>query len=285
MRSIRGFAQSMVSRAHTLKTKLFPPPPQLEPVERVVVTARAERTRREAQQYFATPERKGLLECVVSSISTGADLTDYYVLHHYIVTRRPRRILELGSGVTSVIMAHALREVAEADPSRPPGHLETMEDLPAFHADAQRLCSPALRPFVTYSLSGLHMERKGQLWMFCYVSLPPGPFDLVFVDGPLAKRDGKTGVNGDVLRLMELAPDAALDVVIDNRLPTCIGLAPYFPERLLVFDQALRIGCMRGMSGRALRAQPARSRPLPDVDVFEHLGIKRWDNGAPTLGA
>ena len=141
--------------------------------------------RRTAEAYFrADPERAALLPILAQSNSTGAGWTDYHLLHRYIVVRRPRRILEFGSGRTTVVMAHALATVNREDPGCPPGHLYSMEDILRFHEDAKAIMPPQLSRYTTLIHSPKRESTwRDEIWGFGYSTLPPGPFDFVFVDG------------------------------------------------------------------------------------------------------
>lgn len=87
------------------------------------IRARADRAQEAAARYFGVPHRRRLLSHLASGLSTGASLTDYYVLDRYIRVHRPLRVLELGSGLTSVIMAHVLQGAAAEQPDGLAGHL------------------------------------------------------------------------------------------------------------------------------------------------------------------
>lgn len=225
-----------------------------------------------AAAYFQEPGRVGLLASVGRSISTGAEMSDYWMLHSYITTRRPRRVLECGSGVTSVIIAHALCEVATRCPASPPGHLWTMESIPEYYEDARALCPEELRAFVTYHLSP-QVERcwRGRAWVSCYERLPESEFDFVWVDGPDLKTPYGKAPNGDILFLADRIGGKRFDVLVDKRKMACEIYARFWGPELFGFDYALRIGVGRGLSGTALARFPRLPRKIEDRVAFDHM--------------
>jgi hypothetical protein len=230
---------------------------------------------RESRLFFAHPSRAELMAAVGSSISTGAAWFDYFFLYRYVLARRPRRILELGSGVTSAIMAHALREVARMHPEAEPGHLHTLESLPEYFEDAKRICPAELRPHVTHHLSPQQLVAwRGRTWINCYEVLPEGPFDLVFVDGPdHPDMRGRGVVNGDALRALEAHPTASPDLVIDGRIHVMHAYARFLPPGALVQDRALDLSFVARASAGMLRQAPSFYRWIRDADIFAALGV------------
>ena len=44
------------------------------------------------------------------SVSTGCDYVDYLALYNHVRKHKPQYVLELGTGVSTVVLAYALRE-------------------------------------------------------------------------------------------------------------------------------------------------------------------------------
>lgn len=213
-----------------------------------------------------------MLEALGRSISTGASVVDYHLLHRYVLARRPRRILELGSGVTTVIMADALREASRSAPDLAPGHIHTLEDVPKYFEDARALCPEGLRPYVSYHLSPVAIRSFRDLCRTaCYEKLPEGPFDLIFVDGPnIADR---CLVDGDLLFAMAAQTDVPADVILDGRKHTAELFLRFFPGSRCGYDPAMNLLVMRGVAGRDIRERPSGPRRPRLCDSFEFLGV------------
>ena len=239
-----------------------------------MVAGRSKHYRTAAEHYFQQPELARLLAQTQSSISTGADLTDYFILHRYIMVRRPRRILELGSGVTTIIMADALMRIASQNSGEPSGHLETMESIPKYYENARSLCLPHLRTFVSYNFSPQkETQWRGELWTVGYENLPRGEFDFVFVDGPDLMTPRGNAVDGDLLALAERTPAMSFNVMIDGRLGTRDAYARYFKSGKICFDPAANLGAAVALTGQDLRKTPAWWATLRECNIFRLFGL------------
>jgi predicted O-methyltransferase YrrM len=248
----------------TYRRVVFHRTPALHPIRKRRIAA----ARLAAETYFREdPGRAALLAAAGRSISTGAERTDYHLLHRYVVTRRPRRVLEFGSGVTTLVMAHALAENHRN--AGIVGHLYSLEAIPKFHENVKAILPGALRSYVTPICSPRREGTwRGEIWGFGYSELPPGPFDLVFVDGPTEYRDdealrrGIKGVCLDLLDLLERDADVRLDVVVDQKFNSLEAYESVLPRGTVRYDPVMDVGVMAGLSSRLLTARrpPARNR-------------------------
>ena len=254
---------------------LFERTPALHPIRKRRIAA----ARRAAEAYFRDdPGRAAVLAAARRSISTGAELTDYYLLHRYIVMRRPRRVLEFGSGVTTLVMAHALAVSHRG--AGVAGHLYSLEAIPRFHENVKEILPDALRAYVTLICSPRREGIwRGEIWGFGYSELPPGTFDLVFVDGPTEYRDdeavrcGIKGVCLDLLDLLERDADGRLDVVVDQKFNSLEAYETVLPRGTVRYDPVMDVGVLAGVHGRLLtaRRRPARNRY---GDAWRMLGLR-----------
>lgn len=216
--------------------------------------------RRAAEAYFRSdPELLKLLSIIEHSNSTGAGLTDYHLLHRYVMTHRPNRILEFGSGKTTVIMAHALAMVNRGSPGCVAGCLYSLEDIARFHENTKSIMPPDLRPYVTL----IHSPKResywrDEIWGFGYSELPPGPFDFVFVDGPTEYRDDEAmrqGVKGaclDLLYLLQRDSGNRIDVVVDQKFSSLDAYQSVLPSGTVCYDPVMDVGVMSGINGQML---------------------------------
>ncbi|MEK9643944.1 MAG: hypothetical protein VW547_00230 [Alphaproteobacteria bacterium] len=165
------------------------------------------------------PLWKTLNEYLAKTTSTGGEYSDYLALYSHVRKHRPREILECGTGVSTVILAHALME-NERD-GGPCGRITSMEDLEQWYVIAQQLLPEHLAPYVDLVLSpriedGWYMFRGVR-----YETVPDRRYDFVFVDGPDfdAPSDGMLTFDFDLIRVVEKA-DQPVHAIIDDRLST-----------------------------------------------------------------
>jgi hypothetical protein len=209
--------------------------------------ARRRRAAREAAERYFAPRGVPMPD----SLSTGADLTDYALLHRYVLSRKPRRVLELGSGVTTAILADALAETG--------GHLVTYEAIPMYRDDMLAKLPERLKPVVTSILAERDLGYVAATSGVRYAGeIAGGPFDMIFVDGPDAHWGDVKYPCLDALYALQRWPDHPADVITDFRNDTAEFYQSLLPPGRMRFDYVLRVGF-----GRALRGSELARRPTP----------------------
>jgi predicted O-methyltransferase YrrM len=134
------------------------------------------------------------------------------LLHQLVRDERPRQVLECGSGVSTLVLAYALRDIDGASLvtlEHDSQHLANTRDWLRRHGLSD-LVELRLAPLVPVETS-----TPGECW-YDPQRLPSGPIDLMFVDGPPSNRG--TADRAPALQLVadRLAPDAT--IVIDDYL-------------------------------------------------------------------
>lgn len=221
-----------------------------------------------ARHYFEHPLRSRVAESLAKSQSSGASWSDFHVLHQYVMVKKPERVLELGSGVTSVVLASAFAELhAKGEKS---GHVDSFEHLAEYHEDVKKVTPEDLKQFVTFYLSPMVSERWRELVPTVrYESLPKQKYQMAFIDGPPA---GEV-CTGDPLILASTAEEP-VDFIIDRRKATCLTLARWFPEGTVCFDYARDLG-LATVCRKTMLEQPRNWASLPNRDALDFFGIRQ----------
>ena len=113
--------------------------------------------------------------------SASPDLLLY--LYHLVLKERPRRILECGSGASTVVLAYALKAVGQ-------GQLTSLDHLEHYCAATRaQLCDHGMDSWANVEHAPLApAEIEGQPWLWYNLdAVPEGPIDLVVIDGPPAQ--------------------------------------------------------------------------------------------------
>jgi hypothetical protein len=165
--------------------------------------------------------------------SVGLTLPEFYFLYTLVLRQRPRYILELGSGISSIVLGFAaLRLTDEGSPCT----VHTYEESAEFASDLASFIPDKIRHHVVFHVESPIVRELSDSW--ASVSFPnkePLPYDLVVVDGP--QYEDKICVNtslrkafdGDALDVLEWQPEP-FGVVVDGRKQTVKAfeeLAPY----------------------------------------------------------
>jgi hypothetical protein len=100
-----------------------------------------------------------------------------WTLYRNIRSRCPQRVMELGTGCSTVVIAEALRRNGM-------GHLVTVDANERWLGETEKSLSPALRRHVTLHHSPIVVDAIEGEACHRYVDLPDQPLDFLYVDGP-----------------------------------------------------------------------------------------------------
>ncbi len=173
--------------------------------------------------------------------STGCQYVDYDVLYRRIRETKPREVLECGTGVSTLVVAQALRENALRDGIR--GRVTSMEDMEHWFEMATRLFPDELRDYAEIRLSSKIEDGYTVFRGVRYAEIPDRRYELVFVDGPgtLAPSDGTRSFDFDFLHVVRHAEHPVFGIV-DGRLTTCYVLQKVFGRKKFRFDVYQNLG-------------------------------------------
>lgn len=157
-----------------------------------------------------------------TNFATGAGSyaeLDLYVLYKIIISLKPQKVLELGSGKSTIAMTHFLNSLNypydfySMDEYEKWGNLTKryLEDVPNNH-----------------NTKVIISERKQSKFQFfngtCYTRVPDDNFNFIFVDGP----DPEGGINTDVCEILSRQEERC-NVLVDGRYRTVLAIEAAFP--------------------------------------------------------
>jgi len=204
---------------------------------------------------------------------TGASYSDYLTLYEQVRARRPREILECGTGITTVVLAYALLENAAED-GTVPGRVTSMEDDRAWYDVA---CA-RLPDEVADVVDMVHSPKKDGFYKCFrgvqYEGVPDRPYDFVFSDGP----DRHSPVNGDKLFNLDLIhvvvrSKTPVFGVVDNHYLTFYILQKVFGVALARYSVSHKLMFVGPVTRDDVRFLKKESF-LPDLRIFGTTELK-----------
>ncbi len=147
------------------------------------------------------------------------DYADLLFLYETVLERRPRTILEFGSGCSTLAMALALRDLRES--GAPAGRLISIDSDERWAASTERALPPSLRGFCRVLHRPAAPERYNGTPVLRHADLPEVEPDLVYLDGPPLEPGRQVAV--DVLDLEDRFPPGFL-LIVDGRWVNCMFL-------------------------------------------------------------
>lgn len=209
---------------------------KLETVLRKLSQVRSLRTlQRDTELWLA-------LQCYLKRTdSTGCGYIDYACLYETIRHSKPVEILECGTGVSTLIIAHALRENERE--SGIAGHVTSMEEHVEWLEMSKQLMPPQYSKYVSFELSHTIEDRYSLFRGVRYADIPNKAYDFVFVDGPKYQSplDGGATFDFDFIHVLRNARKP-VSCLIDKRLSTVFVL-----QQLLGADK-VRYSAIEGLA-------------------------------------
>lgn len=155
--------------------------------------------------------------------STGCGYIDYAALYHEVRSRKPLNVLECGTGVSTLIIAHAMQENEKESGIH--GCVTSMEEYEEYLQMSRQLLPVQYQGYVDFRCSDTVEDRFSIFRGVRYREIPVKPYDYVFVDGPKyhSPIDDTPTFDYDYLYVLRntINPVAAL---IDKRVSTVFVL-------------------------------------------------------------
>lgn len=172
--------------------------------------------------------------CQASS-STGCTFHELYLLYSHILSKKPRYVLELGAGVSTVVMGYAAKKLRQNG-----GEclIVAMEDSPFYYADLQKLIPAELSDCVQLILSPTEDVEVNGFIARRYKEKPQHAYEMVFIDGPEipSQKEDPRYLDGDVLDVAEWNKKP-FTAYLDCRIGTRDALKALKPDALIEWDR------------------------------------------------
>ncbi len=142
------------------------------------------------------PELKRLLDAFASTESAAIDLADAIAIYEVILRRRPKYLLELGTGTSSVVIALAINRLQKEDATYTPTFITIEENEQWLNYHEQHF-PIELRPLAQIICRPVVGKVIGNEKVACYAEIPIYPYEFIHIDGPLKLLGAK--VSSDLL--------------------------------------------------------------------------------------
>ncbi|MCG8326131.1 MAG: hypothetical protein MI974_00540 [Chitinophagales bacterium] len=218
--------------------------------------------------------------------STGADLSDYVLLHAYIRQAKLQYILECGTGLTTWIMADALMKNHEnSEKSDASGLIISMEEDKSWHQHAIKVLPEKYTQYVRMVHSSRRYVNYTFIFGVAYENIPDYPYDMMFIDGPVCRYFPNEFTSGNKenfqhtaamdLILLLLERDLRITAFIDNLKRTQIAYSCLFePGKLKTYKYWSNIGILESVQKKDLIINSGHYLSIYHKVIKEYQGIK-----------
>jgi len=202
--------------------------------------------------------------------SKSPAVTDYVLLHSLVRSKKPKYMLECGTGKSTWIIADAIRANYLKDGIE--GKLISMENYKEWHDQAISILPEQLKPFVDIILSPratyMHSFIKGTV----YEKVPEYPYEIVFVDGPdyTIRENDKDNIaaNMDFIRVL-YSSQIPVTAVVDYRLNSVIAYGILLGKKHVQFIKPWSVGLIENVTKKDLLEEDKHN----PGDALELLGL------------
>lgn len=176
--------------------------------------------------------------------STGCGYIDYSTLYASIRATKPVEVLECGTGVSTLVIAHALMENEVETGQR--GRVTSMEEHETWLDMSRQLLPDRYLGYVDFRLSDVAEDRFSIFRGVRYKEIPDRAFDYVFVDGPkyVSPIDGGVTFDFDYLHVLRNA-NQRVQALIDKRVSTVFVLQQLLGPDKVTYSKVNGLGYVK----------------------------------------
>jgi len=206
--------------------------------------------------------------------STGCSLTDYWQLYKQIRQRKPSEILECGTGVSTLVIAHAAMD-NERETGRA-ARITSMEESAKWLEMSRELLPPPYHRYVDFCLSDTVEDTFSLFRGVRYKNLPVRPYEFAFIDGPhyATPQDHVPTFDFDFLHVLRTS-DRPVAGLVDKRVSTCFVLQQILGAHVLRYSPVLHLGFIAPCTKRDLGELQVKLSSENFQESFRLLGSTR----------
>lgn len=201
-----------------------------------------------------------------ATTSTGCSWADYWLLYSSVRTYKPQEFLECGTGVSTLVIAHALKENGS-------GRVTSMEEHRGWYEMAQKLLPAPYAAIVDLRLSETVQDGHAMFRGIRYKDIPQRAYDFVFVDGP-EEANGltqKESADLDFIHILRTS-NHSIRGIVDSRTGTFFTLSRILGRENVRFNYVLRQGIILPCTAASIRD----ARHIASDDLRAHAYKRPW---------
>jgi len=175
---------------------------------------------------------------IAASDSTGGEYVDYLELFRTVTHLKPKCILECGSGISTCVVAFALKKQFEQTGVRT--KFISMEENKFYHDQIVKIFPPELADYVKFVQSDRVERWYGQYRRYpgChYENVPDYPYDFVFIDGPTERKtpDSPKCFDADFINVLQKSEKKVFGL-LDQRISTYWAFKDLIPMANVLYS-------------------------------------------------
>ena len=184
---------------------------------------------------------KEICGLIANSGSTGGEWSDYLTLYEEIRSKKPGKILELGSGISSLVICFAIEE--NAKDTNKTADFFSVEENEYYHRQIVDIFPEKYRQKVNFLLRDRNQRRYQNILGGYYEDLPKEDFDYIFIDGPTVRtaETAEKSFNADLVNLIEENQLSRVNGLLDERIYTYWAFKQLLPKLRIKYSVVKKI--------------------------------------------
>ena len=171
------------------------------------------------------------------SAKTGSTGTKYPTLYHAvskILTKKPKWILESGTGTSTLVLAEAVLRIKKKDPNFK-CKIISMESVPKWHEMAKNLLPAKYNELVEIRLGERELFEYSMFRGYAHSNIPEHPYEFVFLDGPSYGDDKGATTCMDAIKARLMSSQNSISCVIDTRVSSVFMMQTIFGTHIVKY--------------------------------------------------
>ena len=181
--------------------------------------------------------------------STGCQYGDYLTLYEDLLEKKPRCVLECGSGISTAVVALALEQIARETGDE--AVCVSLEEAEGWYRDLEKVFPEELRGSVRFIHSPKVVSTFGGRPGCHYAEIPDLPYDYIFVDGPTESSGPgmPKGFDADIVNLLTGGGQVeTVSGLLDQRVGTYWMYRKIFGSRKVRYSPVRQLSFLQGLS-------------------------------------
>ncbi len=192
-------------------------------------------------------------ELLKKSDSTGCEYSDYMSLWKSLNQFKPKCILELGSGITSALIAYYIKTRTKNNSVK----FISMEESEYYFNNIKSIFPKNLEKYVKFHLSERVEKTYDGLTGCHYKRVPDLNYDFIFIDGPVDRAKFNDSnypktFNSDFLNYI-LKTNNSVNAMLDQRILTLMTLKKLFPRADIKYYPSKKITILKDVNQSQLK--------------------------------
>jgi predicted O-methyltransferase YrrM len=184
-----------------------------------------------------------ILEFKRNDISKHASWITIYYVYYYIIKKKPKNILELGSGLSTLVILNAINYVRNIDSRYTPKFI-SMENNKKYLINTKKKIAKKYRSQVNLVLSKTIKDNFLIFSGYRYAKLPQIRYDFIFVDGPNYKDKNGMSCSFDIVYILKNI-SKKFYCIIDKRTATTYIMQKLIGNKSIKLSKINRISFLK----------------------------------------